>query len=146
MLANLLEFPSLEVEEGKEEGRKEELTEMLEKHGVNLVSDLQLLGDVAHVFSHINMTYVVYTGEVVKGEEDVKKKTKEESMKDSEVSWLTSEEFSSCGTSTAMRKVFKRVNEVKIGGGGKRKREEGKEDSKQKSIMSFFVKKEQKVK
>ena len=167
LLANLLEFPTLLLEEQgeqkvKEVGEQEKLEELLLSQGIEVQGGLQLVGEVVHVFSHIHMTYVVYRGKVgeevkvevkeEQGEEMVRKgrlKAKTVKLKDEEeandhkVQWLTSEEFGTCGTSTAMRKVYseakvsKKATKVVITKASKRKRVE---DGKQKSITSFFKK------
>lgn len=174
LLANLLEFPTILLEQEEQEkkskmekkkmkvGEQEKLEELLLSQGIEVQGGLQLVGELVHVFSHIHMTYVVYRGQLVEEvkvvvkveqvEEKVKKgrvKAKavkledQEEVKEKVVQWLGSEEFGTCGTSTAMRKVYteakatKGATKVAITKATKRKRVE---DGKQKSITSFFKK------
>jgi len=174
LLANLLEFPTILLEQEEQEkkskmekkemkvGEQEKLEELLLSQGIEVQGGLQLVGELVHVFSHIHMTYVVYRGQLVEEvkvevkEEQVEEKVKkgrvkakavkledQEEVKEKEVQWLGSEEFGTCGTSTAMRKVYteakaiKGATKVAITKATKRKRVE---DGKQKSITSFFKK------
>jgi len=174
LLANLLEFPTILLEQEEQEkkskmekkemkvGEQEKLEELLLSQGMEVQGGLQLVGELVHVFSHIHMTYVVYRGQLVEEvkvevkEEQVEEKVKkgrvkakavkledQEEVKEKEVQWLGSEEFGTCGTSTAMRKVYteakaiKGATKVAITKATKRKRVE---DGKQKSITSFFKK------
>jgi len=141
LLANMLEFPSITLEE-KEENVKEtvhkrRLEERLKQLGIERLGNLTLAGKLPHVFSHIHMTYVVYTVDAVK-EESEPKNGIEETLP--VVQWLTREELATCGTSTAMRKVFNlatgssQSSTVSV----KRKRVEDSGTLKQKSISSFF--------
>lgn len=125
LLANLLEFPSigLDNEDTKENVRLNILTDFLGCRGIQ-VTGLDLVGPVVHIFSHINMTYIVYKG-VTESKCDL-----------DEVTWVSSEEFDKCGTSTAMKKVFKSIHS-NIENDKKRKRNES-ADKKQTSISAFF--------
>ena len=127
LLANLLEFPSLKLETGTEENLKD-LSEFLSSLGLS-VSGLKNVGEVSHIFSHINMRYVVYSGSLVE----------DEPQSDERIIWLSKDEFLKSGTSTAMKKVFKckeAEGDSKKAKGVKRKREESKS---QKSIQSYFT-------
>jgi len=134
LLANLLEFPSVSL--GNEDYKISEETNLLS----TLLTSKQLkpkellkVGPVVHVFSHINMTYVVYKGDL------------ESVCDDTSVTWVTKTEFEVAGTSTAMRKVFKSLTSNSGNESKKRKREEF-SDSKQPSINTFFQSKVKKEK
>ena len=69
------------------------------------------------------------------GEDEV-----EDGDSDDKSTWMTEEEFKSCGTSTAMRKVFKCITDAKKTSSkntNKSKREK-KTDKKQPNLLSFF--------
>jgi len=134
LLANLLEFPSVSL--GNEDYQISEETNLL----CTLLTSKQLkpkellkVGPVVHVFSHINMTYVVYKGDL------------ESVCDDTSVTWVSETEFEVAGTSTAMRKVFKSLTSNSGNESKKRKREEF-SDSKQPSINTFFQSKVKKEK
>ena len=105
LLANMLEFPSITLEEREEEDDKTALTGKLEERlnqlGIKTLGKLTAVGELLHVFSHIHMTYKVFTVDAVKEESDVKN-----SVSGVPVHWLTREDLATCGTSTGMRKVF----------------------------------------
>ena len=128
LLANLLEFPSVPLagEDVKDSKEMELLQDFLISKKLE-AKNLVKIGPVVHVFSHINMTYVVYKGNVKRGSGDQTTK------------WVTKMEFDKCGTSTAMKKVFKSLSvKVSAKDANKRKRVDS-ADSKQPSINSFFL-------
>ena len=137
LLANLLQFPSVELSPGQEVKEAEKtslLRDHLKTHNVDC-SSLVFVDSVLHVFSHINMTYSVYTAEASGGEDET-----EDEDSGNKSTWLTEEEFKSCGTSTAMRKVFKCITDAKKTSSkntNKSKREK-KTDKKQPNLLSFF--------
>ena len=145
LLANMLEFPSLTLEEKEEQDsesvRKRRLEEKLDQLGIVKLGKLTLAGKLPHVFSHIHMTYVVYTVEAVKEEREPENDAEEDKSVPT-VQWLTREELATCGTSTGMRKVFNLATGSGQSSKGsvsvKRKRVEDSGTLKQKSISSFF--------
>lgn len=139
LLANLLEFPSVECEEagkGVEDSTRDRasLKDLLDCLGISIRGPLKRVGEVIHVFSHINMTYIVHCGETIKEDNG---EAKLESKETEKLQWLSEEEFEGCGTSTAMRKVYKFAVSSTSTNTKKRKLET---DSKQNSISSFFTK------
>ena len=142
LLANMLEFPSVTLEEEetgvKETVRQRRLEEKLKQLGIERLGKLKLAGNLLHIFSHIHMTYVVYTVDAVKEESKF-----EETLP---VQWLSREELATCGTSTGMRKVFNLAtgSTQSSKGSVKRKRVEESGNLKQKSISSFFSRKSSK--
>ena len=127
LLANLWELLSVPSQHGFT-GEKEKTTiqSFLEERKL-LYSGLKRKGEISHIFSHINMTYVVYSAT----------STGEDSLE-----YLSSKDFLEKGTSTAMKKVVKFLEnkpEQKT-----RKSEAGTPDPKQRSINSFFKPKTQK--
>ena len=121
LLAGLLEFPSLEA-------GQEDRTTLLESHLSSLqlspATPLTYCGPVLHIFSHIRMTYEVYRARVAAG------------TGGPAVRWVSHEEFQSCATSTAMKKVLKSSNSSCSGSSAKLKLK--KTDSRQPSVSSFF--------
>ena len=142
LLANLLQFPSVELTPGVELKESEKI-KLIQDHLASLnvkCSSLVRVDSVLHVFSHINMTYSVYTSEAGDAEETGTLETK--GVKGPQ--WLTEKEFGSCGTSTAMRKVFKCLD------GGKKpekktKTQLNKTDKQQTKLLSFFKVKNEKL-
>ena len=129
LLANLLQFPCVELTPGadiKESEKIKQIQDHLESLNVKGSSPIKV-DSVLHVFSHINMTYSVYTSEA----EDDQKKTVKEPQ------WLTEKEFESCGTSSAMRKVFKCLDEKKKPV-KKIRMQQIKTDKQQTKLLSFF--------
>ena len=129
LLANLLQFPCVELTPGadiKESEKIKQIQDHLESLNVKGSSPIKV-DSVLHVFSHINMTYSVYTSEA----EDDQKKTVKEPQ------WLTEKEFESCGTSSAMRKVFKCIDEKKKPS-KKIRMQQIKTDKQQTKLLSFF--------
>ncbi|XP_061200925.1 adenine DNA glycosylase isoform X3 [Neopsephotus bourkii] len=102
LLAGLWEFPSLPLAQDlQEEKQREALAEHLQAWiGQPVVAgDLQLIGEVIHIFSHIHQTYVVYSLSL---DGDV---TLDPASSPSR--WVTEEEFHASAVSTAMKKVLK---------------------------------------
>ena len=130
LLANLLEFPSvlLKSEDLKPKEEKQLLIDFLQSKGLKS-TDLLKCSNVEHIFSHINMTYVVYKGTLL---------SKLEESSDL-VNWVSETEFQESGTSTAMKKVFKSLSEVAKGKNNSSKRKMS-PDSKQPGISSYFSK------
>ncbi|NWV01288.1 MUTYH glycosylase, partial [Upupa epops] len=101
LLAGLWEFPSLSLAPGlKEEKQREALADHLQAWTGQAVAvgELQLMGEVVHIFSHIRQTYVVYSLSL---DQDV---TLDPSLYPSR--WVTEEEFHTSAVSTAMKKVL----------------------------------------
>ncbi|XP_057281848.1 adenine DNA glycosylase [Pezoporus wallicus] len=122
LLAGLWEFPSLPLAQDlQEEKQREALAEHLRAWiGQPVVAgDLQLIGEVVHIFSHIHQTYVVYSLSL---DGDV---TLDPASSPSR--WVTEEEFHASAVSTAMKKVLKACEKQREKGsnpgqGSKRKR------------------------
>lgn len=126
LLASLLQFPSLELpaeQETKEADKLRLLTDKLAQSNVQF-EGLQLVDSLVHVFSHIKMTYTVYTCQA------------QAALKDGIL--VTEKEFESCGTSTAMRKVFKCYKDNARTGKSVKKQKKNVTDKKQLNIKSFF--------
>uniref|UniRef100_A0A8D0ELG0 Adenine DNA glycosylase n=1 Tax=Strix occidentalis caurina TaxID=311401 RepID=A0A8D0ELG0_STROC len=101
LLAGLWEFPSLLLAQGlQEEKQQEALADHLQAWmGWPVAAgDLQLIGEVVHIFSHIHQTYVVYSLPL---DGDV---TLDPASSPSR--WVTEEEFHASAVSTAMKKVL----------------------------------------
>ena len=131
LLASLLQFPSVELppdQETKEADKLRLLEDKLAKYKVEF-DKLRLVDSLVHVFSHIKMTYTVYTCHT------------ETDLQDGIL--VSEKEFESCGTSTAMRKVFQCYkdhtgSETSGKKKQKKKRVEIVTDKKQQNIKSFF--------
>ena len=137
LLANLLQFPSVELSPGteiKESQKIQNIQDYLERFDVKS-SSIVKVDSFLHVFSHINMTYSVYTCTCEAGDDHEKQK--------GESQWLTKTEFESCGTSTAMRKVFKCLDGKKKNN-SKSKIQQIKTDKQQTNLLSFFKTKNEK--
>ncbi|NXT24784.1 MUTYH glycosylase, partial [Syrrhaptes paradoxus] len=101
LLAGLWEFPSLPLAQDlPEEQQREVLADHLRAWtGQPVVAgNLQLIGEVVHIFSHIHQTYVVYSLPL---DGDV---TLDPALSPSR--WVTEEEFHASAVSTAMKKVL----------------------------------------
>lgn len=118
LLANLWELLSVELKDGEEE---EAVVETFFQERKLLYGSLERKGELSHIFSHINMKYVVYTADGVG---------------DDSLQYLSSTEFLAKGISTAMKKVMKVVEGTAEQ--RKRKAEPAPKDPKQRSISSFF--------
>jgi len=127
LLANLLEFPSVTLasEDVKDSEQMQCLQELLDSKKLR-AEKLVKVGPVVHVFSHINMTYVVFKGELESG------------AGDDTVKWVSELEFDKCGTSTAMKKVFKSLSTKTSEKENKKRKRVESSDSNQPSINSFF--------
>ncbi|XP_067846239.1 adenine DNA glycosylase isoform X2 [Heptranchias perlo] len=107
LLAGMWEFPSILLEA--------ELTEKKQKHIIldrltelmgSSVTDtnLQRMGEVVHIFSHIHQTYHVYGNMLSDTTTD---SVKQEETERPSFRWLTEAEFHQSAVSTAMKKVFR---------------------------------------
>ena len=130
LLASLLQFPSVELpaeQETKEADKLRLLTDKLAQSNVQF-EGLKLVDSLVHVFSHIKMTYTVYSCQA------------NAALKDGIL--VSENEFESCGTSTAMRKVFKcykdNTGSEKSAKKKPKKSVEVVTDKKQPNIKSFF--------
>ena len=135
LLANLLEFPSVSLVSNEDYKSRQEIQLLSDLLTSKQLKPMELVkvGPVVHVFSHINMTYVVYKGDL------------ESVCDDTSVIWVSQPEFDVSGTSTAMKKVFKSSSTNNAGNENKKRKREDLSDAKQPSINSFFqtkVKKE----
>ncbi|KAL2301828.1 hypothetical protein Nmel_011227 [Mimus melanotis] len=102
LLAGLWEFPSLPLAQDlQEEKEREELADHLQAWIGQPVAakDLQFIGEVIHIFSHIHQTYMVYSLHL---DGDV---TLDPALSLSR--WVTEEEFHASAVSAAMKKVLK---------------------------------------
>ncbi|XP_028667085.2 adenine DNA glycosylase isoform X1 [Erpetoichthys calabaricus] len=106
LLAGLWEFPSI-VLEGKitEKKEKELLLEQLETllDGRGNFGEIQYVGEVVHVFSHIHQTYAVYRCSLAETTGLVKKEAEDDVASSR---WLTKTAFQKAAVSTAMKKIF----------------------------------------
>merc|ERR1712029_216302 len=136
LLANLLEFPVLVDDLSSEEpdsGADPKRVRQLVKSSTSLASfDLQHQGEVLHQFSHIRQTYCVWMVEAPT--QDFKWKTGDTGQHPQNLKWLTEEEIGQSAISTAMKKVFKLKD--------KKPSTPATKLSSQRSITSFFIKKE----
>ena len=94
LLANLWELLSFEKPEETKETNVRLLESLLQEKNL-LHKDLKHIGEVPHIFSHINMKYVVYSAESVGGEGD------------EDLNFMSISKFLDSGTSTAMKKIMK---------------------------------------
>ncbi|XP_075411647.1 adenine DNA glycosylase isoform X2 [Tenrec ecaudatus] len=101
LLAGLWEFPSVSVStEPSGQCHRQALLQELQKWAGPLpATHLQHLGEVRHTFSHIKLTYQVYSL-TLEGQTPV-------ATAPPGARWLTREEFHSAAVSTAMKKVFR---------------------------------------
>ncbi|NXL43774.1 MUTYH glycosylase, partial [Podilymbus podiceps] len=101
LLAGLWEFPSLPLAQDlQEEQQREALADHLQAWLGQPVAagDLQFVGEVVHIFSHIHQTYVVYSLPLDGG--------MALDPASSPSRWVTEEEFHAAAVSTAMKKVL----------------------------------------
>uniref|UniRef100_UPI00398ECB1B adenine DNA glycosylase-like isoform X3 n=1 Tax=Pristiophorus japonicus TaxID=55135 RepID=UPI00398ECB1B len=107
LLAGMWEFPSILLEA--------ELTEKKQKHlifdrltelmGSSVTeANLQRMGEVVHIFSHIHQTYHVYGSSLVDATADA---VKQEETEHPSFRWVPEAEFHQSAVSTAMKKVFR---------------------------------------
>ncbi|XP_060235744.1 adenine DNA glycosylase isoform X2 [Meriones unguiculatus] len=99
LLAGLWEFPSVALEPSEQRQQKALLQELQSWSGPLPATQLQHLGEVVHIFSHIKLTYQVYTL-ALEGRTPV-------TTAPPGARWLTREEFHNAAVSTAMKKVFR---------------------------------------
>lgn len=108
LLANLLEFLSINLIDWSQDSKmtKALVSKYMEEYYNIKISAKQIqdLGSVFHVFSHIKQTYIVYKIEMLENEyENISiQKNKYQKME-----WLTDKELKNSAISTAMKKVFK---------------------------------------
>jgi len=130
LLANLWELLTLPVQEGKLDSKQEYqmVQNYLEQRKVQF-SEVKRMGSVSHVFSHINMSYIVYTATL-------------NHLPDTEIFQFASiEDFLEKGTSTAMKKVVKFLQGTTSTGAAPLKRKSiATPDPKQRTMLSFFKK------
>ncbi|XP_045655644.1 adenine DNA glycosylase isoform X2 [Ursus americanus] len=99
LLAGLWEFPSVTTEPSGQRQRQALLQELQRWAGPLPATRLRHLGQVVHTFSHIKLTYEVYSL-ALEGETPV-------TTTPPGARWLTREEFHTAAVSTAMKKVFR---------------------------------------
>ncbi|XP_052572254.1 adenine DNA glycosylase isoform X5 [Peromyscus californicus insignis] len=99
LLAGLWEFPSVTLEPSEQHQHKALLRELQRLSGPLPGARPQHLGEVIHIFSHIKLTYQVYSL-ALEGQTPV-------APAPPGARWLTWEEFHSAAVSTAMKKVFR---------------------------------------
>ncbi|XP_066454077.1 adenine DNA glycosylase isoform X2 [Eleutherodactylus coqui] len=140
LLAGMWEFPSMLLEKACTMKEREDILcgRLQEVSGCEVsVKDLQFVGEVIHIFSHINQTYLVYFLHGI-------------AMKEAERSalrWVTRRQFMESAIPTAMKKILQLCDGQRMLCGGaepprkrKKDRSDGQRDSKQRSIASFFRK------
>ncbi|XP_063795488.1 adenine DNA glycosylase isoform X2 [Pseudophryne corroboree] len=152
LLAGMWEFPSRLLEKDHTvKGRECTLCSRLhEVTGREIpVKDLQFAGEVVHIFSHINQTYLVYFLSLSHPESV---RIKEEDTEYLNYRWVTMKQFLDSAVSTAMKKIIKMCEGKNLLSSGtdttrKRKRNVAgtqpstrkvKMEEKQRSIQSFF--------
>lgn len=96
LLAGLWEFPSVTLEPSGQQQHKALLQELQRWSGPLPATRLQHLGEVIHIFSHIKLTYQVYS--LALGQTPA-------STAPPGARWLTWEEFRNAAVSTAMKKA-----------------------------------------
>ncbi|XP_028745587.1 adenine DNA glycosylase isoform X3 [Peromyscus leucopus] len=99
LLAGLWEFPSVTSEPSAQHQHEALLQELQRWSGPLPGARPQHLGEVIHIFSHIKLTYQVYSL-ALEGQTPV-------APAPPGARWLTWEEFHSAAVSTAMKKVFR---------------------------------------
>ncbi|KAM6457419.1 adenine DNA glycosylase isoform 1-T1 [Liasis olivaceus] len=104
LLAGLWEFPSILLEQRQKKQQKVFLADHLQAWVGNdlAVRQLQYVGEVLHLFSHIRQTYVIYFLNLDKYEENWNRNVELPASR-----WVTKTEFQISAISTAMKKVFK---------------------------------------
>ncbi|XP_032755632.1 adenine DNA glycosylase [Rattus rattus] len=107
LLAGLWEFPSVTLEPSGQHQHKALLQELQRWSAPLPTTPLQHLGEVIHVFSHIKLTYQVYSL-ALEGQTPA-------STTPPGARWLTWEEFRNAAVSTAMKKVFRVYEEHRRG-------------------------------
>uniref|UniRef100_G3V8C1 Adenine DNA glycosylase n=1 Tax=Rattus norvegicus TaxID=10116 RepID=G3V8C1_RAT len=107
LLAGLWEFPSVTLEPSGQHQHKALLQELQHWSAPLPTTPLQHLGEVIHVFSHIKLTYQVYSL-ALEGQTPA-------STTPPGARWLTWEEFRNAAVSTAMKKVFRVYEEHRQG-------------------------------
>lgn len=136
LLAGLLEFPLIQLDENS--GKKTSLipNEMKTRFMLENIKNLKHIGEVKHVFSHVHHTYDVYHCSV----------DQKISMNTDDGIWLTKEDIlEKSAVSTAIKKIFRLFESVNKGGSqmklsGKRKLQLTL-PSNQKTLDSLFRKK-----
>lgn len=136
LLAGLLEFPLIQLDENG--GKKTSLipNEMKTRFLLENIKNLKHIGEVKHVFSHVHHTYDVYHCSV----------DQKISMNTDDGIWLTKEDIlEKSAVSTAIKKIFRLFESVNKGGNqmklsGKRKLQLTL-PSNQKTLDSLFRKK-----
>ncbi|XP_069835479.1 adenine DNA glycosylase isoform X1 [Dendropsophus ebraccatus] len=148
LLAGMWEFPSMLLEEAQTVKQREDVlcSRLQEVTGFDVSrKDLQYVGEVIHIFSHINQTYLVYFLHSVP--------VKAEGEECSAMRWVTRRQFMESAVPTAMKKILKLCEGQRLLGdvaesSRKRKKDvsdiqppagKAKVDSKQRSIQSFFT-------
>ncbi|XP_069794897.1 uncharacterized protein [Narcine bancroftii] len=113
LLAGMWEFPSILLEAVvKEKKQKHIIFNRLTELMGNLVTntDVQLIGEVVHIFSHIHQTYLVYSNSL----SDMT--VKEEDLGQAPVCWVTEAEFYQSAVPTSMKKVFRLFKHARVNG------------------------------
>jgi len=133
LLANLWELLTISVLDNKVNSEQElqQVKDFLDERKVKF-SELQRKGSVSHVFSHINMSYIVYTA-ILNYQPDI-------------FQFARIEDFLEKGTSTAMKKVVKFLQGTIGSATASQKRKSiTVQDPKQRSMLSFLKKKKNEV-
>ncbi|KAG7332792.1 hypothetical protein KOW79_004626 [Hemibagrus wyckioides] len=99
LLAGMWELPSLLLEEGMSAKKKHR--DMLSAEVQRIVGtapDLQYIGEVVHIFSHIHQTYVVYSTSVCESVEG---------QREEKICWLNQSALQEAAISTGVKKIMK---------------------------------------
>ncbi|XP_070564071.1 adenine DNA glycosylase-like [Ptychodera flava] len=150
LLANLWEFPSVQVNAELSEKKRQiamdsYLREKLPSIEVSTQRNRSYIGEVVHIFSHIHQTYMVETFTV-----DFSETTCDNCHDNSDAQrpwkWMTKEDFTSSAISTAVKKIFKAyesLNGLPKKGSTKRKASgptSGEKDKKKQMGLEAFFK------
>lgn len=111
LLANLLEFPSVNLTNWSNDSKMTKslaIQKLKEYFGLTTsTAQIESLGNVGHIFSHIRQTYIVYKIIMVESEYE---NINIEANKYQKIEWLSEKELKNSPISTAMKKVLKLDN------------------------------------
>ena len=133
LLANLLEFPSFELDTKENKVSVKKIKECLSSLAVTELTEQPIsLGEVVHQFSHIRQTYLVWKVNIANQCEISLNDTTHQNYR-----WLIQEEIECSAISTAMKKVFHLITK-NAQPSKKRKASSSLPGKEQKKITSFF--------
>ena len=139
LLANLFEFPSIELPDSVNETETKLTKKIVEGKFSDTFSakaiDLRNLGEIVHQFSHIRQSYDVWLCKSAT-QNDVKF----HDAQSQKCEWMTEEEINTGAVSTAMKKVFALVRKQKSAKKRSSNSDELEKPAKQRKINDFFSK------